>query len=72
VNTGCPSCGWPVDYPTTPASTHRSATGEVRYQRCVCGGWLVLLDGTLLAGVGAARSTPVLRSPEGTSIVPKS
>ncbi|GGP53877.1 hypothetical protein [Saccharothrix coeruleofusca] len=48
MTTTCPSCGWPADDPAYPVSTH----GRVRYVRCVCGIWLVLRDGRLLATAG--------------------
>ncbi|WP_245887238.1 mediator of RNA polymerase II transcription subunit 16 [Umezawaea tangerina] len=72
MNTRCPACGWPVDDPAHPDSAHPTSAGTVVYRRCVCGGWLVLLDGKLLAGAGAARSTPELRCAERTSTVPGS
>ena len=50
----CPQCGCPLTE-LVAASTHRSAEGRLRYHRCVCGNWLIELDGGLL---GATRREP--------------
>ncbi|RDI62909.1 hypothetical protein [Nocardia pseudobrasiliensis] len=41
----CPSCAWP-----TPTSI--SAHGPVRYLRCVCGRWLIVEHGEVVAAAG--------------------
>ncbi|MFS1301863.1 hypothetical protein [Streptosporangium longisporum] len=47
----CPSCGRPA---TVPASTHHTSEGIVRYARCACGRWLVVLAGRVIgANAGA-------------------
>nr|WP_198151262.1 hypothetical protein [Kibdelosporangium sp. MJ126-NF4]CEL13760.1 hypothetical protein [Kibdelosporangium sp. MJ126-NF4]CTQ99446.1 hypothetical protein [Kibdelosporangium sp. MJ126-NF4] len=44
MTTTCSHCGWPLrDLPA--ASAHHTSQGVIRYQRCVCGAWLVLLNG---------------------------
>ncbi len=50
----CPSCSWPKP---EAVSTH----GAVRYLRCVCGQWLVCVDGTIVATPGGSglESGPV-------------
>ncbi|KAA2265838.1 hypothetical protein F0L68_03895 [Solihabitans fulvus] len=48
----CPSCGWPA---AAPNATHRSSQGSVGYQRCVCGRWLVLVDGRVVGGAGRSE-----------------
>ncbi|MGM1063746.1 hypothetical protein [Saccharothrix sp. Mg75] len=50
MNTRCPGCGWPSTDPVHPVSTH----GRVRYVRCVCGLWLVVESGRVVAAAGAA------------------
>ncbi|MEU4803778.1 hypothetical protein [Actinosynnema sp. NPDC023587] len=49
--TRCPSCGWPATDPAYPASTH----GRVSYVRCVCGVWLVLDAGRVVATAGGPK-----------------
>ncbi|MEV0679301.1 hypothetical protein AB0I60_22545 [Actinosynnema sp. NPDC050436] len=53
--TRCPGCGWPASDPAYPASTH----GRVAYVRCVCGMWLVLDAGRVVATAGRPRSAKV-------------
>jgi hypothetical protein len=54
----CAACdhGAPVGW--LGQSTHRTSEGTVTYVRCLCGAWLVLLDGQRLAAVGPARPAP--------------
>ncbi len=40
-------------------STHQTSAGTVAYARCVCGAWLVLLDGRPLGAVGHPRRADV-------------
>ncbi|MBP2327485.1 hypothetical protein JOF56_007870 [Kibdelosporangium banguiense] len=47
MTTTCPSCGWPTD--DLPTSAHRTSEGIVDYRRCVCGTWLVQLNGSTVA-----------------------
>jgi hypothetical protein len=43
----CPWCGWPTEvFATQPESRHRTAAGELRYLRCLCGSWLLLATRT--------------------------
>jgi hypothetical protein len=45
----CAQCGWPVcDAGPWRASAHPTSDGTLRYLRCVCGAWLVLLDGGII------------------------
>lgn len=51
----CPSCSWP-----NPALV--SSHGFVSYLRCVCGQWLIVDHGEIVAMAGTSaftRSTPV-------------
>ncbi|MFI5779093.1 hypothetical protein [Nocardia sp. NPDC051570] len=43
----CPTCSWP-----TPTAI--SAHGSVRYLRCVCGRWLIVDHGEVVAAAGAS------------------
>jgi hypothetical protein len=55
--TACDECAravWQV------RSTHRTSAGAVGYARCLCGAWLVLLDGRPLA---TARARPRAATP---------
>ncbi|MDQ2588841.1 hypothetical protein CKY47_33835 [Saccharothrix yanglingensis] len=54
VNTGCPRCGWPAADPAYPVSSHATARAVVDYVRCVCGLWLVVESGRVVAAAGAA------------------
>ncbi len=45
MSVNCPSCDW-------PAPTVVSAHGTVRYLRCVCGQWLIVDDGLVVATTG--------------------
>ncbi|WP_329083697.1 MULTISPECIES: hypothetical protein [unclassified Streptosporangium] len=46
----CPSCGRPA---TVPSSAHYSSEGVVRYSRCACGRWLVVVAGEVIgSGLG--------------------
>ncbi|WP_280268706.1 hypothetical protein [Nocardia wallacei] len=47
-NTACPSCAWP-----SPALI--SSHGSVRYLRCVCGRWLVVDGGAVVAAAGSSQ-----------------
>ncbi|MEU6641733.1 hypothetical protein ABZ863_04215 [Saccharomonospora sp. NPDC046836] len=48
----CPHCGWPAR--ELPAdSVHASSRGRLSYRRCLCGSWLLELDGVVL---GATRT----------------
>ncbi|MGC7096407.1 hypothetical protein ACPZ19_17155 [Amycolatopsis lurida] len=51
----CPRCGWPAEE-TTPDSRHRTGDGTLCYRRCVCGSWLVRLDGRLVGATGGAQT----------------
>lgn len=53
---GAPA-GWQI------RSTHQTSAGTIAYARCVCGAWLVLLDGQPLAHAGHPRPQPPRRSP---------
>ncbi|ONI79760.1 hypothetical protein ALI144C_23720 [Actinosynnema sp. ALI-1.44] len=54
----CDTCGWPArDLPTV--STHYTSQGVLRYRRCVCGAWLVLLNGQ------PVRAAPVVSERHG-------
>jgi hypothetical protein len=55
ANNRCPHCGCPVAELLT-GSLHRAADGHVRYRRCVCGAWLVEIDGIVVATTGLSRS----------------
>uniref|UniRef100_UPI0031D9FEE5 hypothetical protein n=1 Tax=Saccharothrix mutabilis TaxID=33921 RepID=UPI0031D9FEE5 len=55
MTTRCPSCGWPTTDHAHPASVH----GRTAYLRCVCGLWLVLDSGQVVATAGGARSAIV-------------
>ncbi|MGH3431739.1 MAG: hypothetical protein ACRDQB_02770 [Thermocrispum sp.] len=45
----CPACRLPV-HPAGPS--HPSADGPVRYARCPCGRWVVLVAGSAIAAAG--------------------
>ncbi|OZM72888.1 hypothetical protein CFN78_11535 [Amycolatopsis antarctica] len=46
----CPRCGWPVaELTPDPGEELPTSGGRVGYRRCVCGSWLVVLDG-IVAG----------------------
>ncbi|WP_211347059.1 hypothetical protein [Saccharothrix australiensis] len=55
MTTRCPSCGWPASDHAYPASRH----GRVEYVRCVCGVWLVLDSGRVVATAGGTGSAKV-------------
>ncbi|MBF6171793.1 hypothetical protein [Nocardia blacklockiae] len=57
MNVSCPSCHWP-----SPAllSSHRS----VHYLRCVCGRWLVVHDGEVVAAAGAGQFAAAATGPD--------
>ncbi|MFD1152524.1 hypothetical protein [Saccharothrix hoggarensis] len=48
MNTRCPCCGWPSAEHVYPVSSH----GDVQYVRCVCGVWLVVEAGRVVATAG--------------------
>ncbi|MFT7839128.1 hypothetical protein Q5530_23550 [Saccharothrix sp. BKS2] len=49
----CPACGWPSAEHVRPVSSHPvSSRGVVDYVRCVCGVWLVLEQGRVVAAAG--------------------
>ncbi|WP_245717371.1 hypothetical protein [Nocardia jejuensis] len=43
----CPTCAW-------PAPELVSAHAGVRYLRCICGRWLILEHGTVVAAAGSS------------------
>jgi hypothetical protein len=49
VTPRCPSCRFDIA-PSEPG--HASSAGPVRYLRCVCGLWLVLLNEEPIAAAG--------------------
>ncbi|WP_158891685.1 hypothetical protein [Amycolatopsis anabasis] len=50
----CPRCGWPLaELPSSTRSVHPVSSGRVSYRRCVCGSWLLQLNGRI---AGATRS----------------
>jgi hypothetical protein len=52
----CPRCGWPVDELDRQArSVHPVSRGVLSYRRCVCGSWLLQLDGVITAATSAER-----------------
>ncbi|WP_170200523.1 MULTISPECIES: hypothetical protein [Prauserella] len=54
IDQRCPRCGWPIrELPVPAASTHPMSSGQVSYRRCVCGSWLLVLNGEVL---GATRT----------------
>ncbi|WP_460697688.1 hypothetical protein [Nocardia thraciensis] len=55
-NTTCPSCAWP-----SPALI--SSHGSVRYLRCVCGRWLVVEGGAVVAAAGSSQFTEPTTGP---------
>ncbi|MBW4722111.1 hypothetical protein [Saccharothrix obliqua] len=55
MTTSCPSCAWPAAEPAYPVSVH----GRVSYVRCVCGLWLVLDAGRVVATAGGPGSAKV-------------
>ncbi|MEJ2852254.1 MULTISPECIES: hypothetical protein [unclassified Saccharothrix] len=55
MTTSCPSCSWPTTDPVHPVSVH----GRTAYLRCVCGVWLVLDAGRVVATAGSPRSAIV-------------
>jgi hypothetical protein len=54
-NTRCPHCGCPLAE-LLAGSTHRAAEGKVGYRRCVCGAWLVEINGIVVGAAGLSRS----------------
>jgi hypothetical protein len=66
---GCPCCRWPIDPQAPAASRHRTSLGDLRYLRCRCGAWLVVLNSQLetdsdlvVAQASHARSGALERS----------
>ncbi|QFZ20057.1 hypothetical protein [Saccharothrix syringae] len=61
----CPVCAWPVAEPAYPVSSHpvssypASSRSVVDYVRCVCGVWLVVEAGRVVAAAGGPRSASV-------------
>jgi hypothetical protein len=51
----CPRCGCPLAE-LIPDSTHRASDGRVGYRRCVCGQWLVEVNGILVGATGLTGS----------------
>ncbi|QWF85042.1 hypothetical protein [Amycolatopsis sp. CA-230715] len=49
TNTTCPRCGWPAGERLDTGSTHPVSDGRVSYRQCLCGSWLILVDGGLIA-----------------------
>lgn len=46
----CPHCGWPAaESSHEPGSAYRTSAGTLRYRRCVCGAWLLVLCGVVVA-----------------------
>ncbi|GAA1284985.1 hypothetical protein [Saccharothrix xinjiangensis] len=57
MNSRCPACGWPSAERVYPVSSHPvSSRRVVDYVRCVCGVWLVLEAGRVVAAAGGAGS----------------
>ncbi|WP_092534183.1 hypothetical protein [Amycolatopsis arida] len=52
---GCPRCGCPVRELCPVEPGHRMSQGRLTYLRCVCGSWLVRLDGTVVAATRSPR-----------------
>ncbi|HVW43199.1 MAG TPA: hypothetical protein VHC18_17805 [Amycolatopsis sp.] len=51
----CPRCGCPLDE-LCPESTHRVSEGRTAYRRCVCGKWLVEVNGKVVGAAGIMSS----------------
>jgi hypothetical protein len=52
----CAQCGWPVrETGSQPLSTHVTSMGSLQYRRCLCGAWLVLLDGSVVGQTDVAK-----------------
>ncbi|NKQ52152.1 hypothetical protein HFP15_04570 [Amycolatopsis sp. K13G38] len=47
----CPSCGCPLAE-LLAESSHVVSDGRVAYRRCVCGKWLVEINGSLVGTAG--------------------
>ncbi|WP_170140191.1 hypothetical protein [Prauserella marina] len=53
----CPRCGWPVrELPPSAGSAHPMSDGYASYRRCVCGSWLLQVNGVVIGATGASRS----------------
>ncbi|WP_185845966.1 hypothetical protein [Kibdelosporangium aridum] len=55
MTTTCPSCAWPIAELST--SAHRTSEGVVDYRQCVCGTWLVLVNGRTVSSVATCART---------------
>jgi len=51
----CPRCQWPLAELLRDASSHPVADGRLEYQRCVCGAWLLVVNGVLAAATRTPR-----------------
>ncbi|MBB5915041.1 uncharacterized protein (AIM24 family) [Nocardia transvalensis] len=60
MNARCPSCSWP-----SPALV--SSHGSVHYLRCVCGRWLVVDEGAVVASAGSSQFNEAAAGPIETS-----
>ncbi|NYI91997.1 hypothetical protein HNR02_005372 [Amycolatopsis endophytica] len=52
----CPRCQWPLTELQRSGSSHPASAGRVDYRRCVCGTWLLVVNGTL---TGATRGPKI-------------
>jgi hypothetical protein len=59
VENRCPRCGWPIAE-LAAGSVHPVAQGRVTYRRCVCGSWVLQVNGAVVASTTGSvdGSTP--------------
>lgn len=53
----CPRCQWPLSELLHGGSSHPVAAGRLDYRRCVCGTWLLIVNGVL---AGATRGPKIV------------
>ncbi|GAA1938633.1 hypothetical protein [Amycolatopsis minnesotensis] len=68
TNTTCPHCGWPARDRVDTGSTHHVSDGRVSYRQCLCGSWLILIDGGVTAVTAPPRAQGSGTAPAPTSL----